>query len=228
LSQVIDRFYLALVFYPQIFFVIALTSPAVGRLSLRKFLPWLPFTCLFAGLLYGALQGGSPTHHPERSLLPLGIFATLMLFPLLLHLCRKSRRALLISAISTLCIPHFIWFLGSPFRPARFYGDRQAEVNFASAAAHLIPQGSTVLLSTDDYGYLAFKAALGPTRNYCVHLTHDPRIEEPTALADAIATESPDFLILSKSKSQLKNGPILQTEGFRLFDLREINQARVP
>ena len=197
-------------FEPELFLV---TAVALG-LSLRGRSPfsaaaWRPVVALGALvvlLIAADASGGSATHHPERSLLPVFWFFALVSAGLMLDLASRSKRPELIA----LMLPLSLVF-GLPLRPdvRNTFVDRREEERIGRL---LRGAGATrVLIDTDDFGFFAVQAALGDGIGWPL-LQHDPQKPDPprpattAALAARLRQDRAKWLVTTRERAALASG----------------------
>jgi hypothetical protein len=149
---------------------------------------WRPVAALGALvllLIVADASGGSATHHPERSLLPVFWFLTLVAAGLLLKLASRVGRGPLAVA---LLLPLSL-LLGLPIRAEvrKTFVDRRQEELVGRLLRRV---GATeVALDTDDFGFFAVQAALGDGKSFALS-DHDPRKKQtprPSSSAELAA-----------------------------------------
>jgi len=162
-------------FEPELF---AVTAVALG-LSLREgqspFGPtaWRPLAALGALVLFLMIAdgtGGSATHHPERSLLPVFWFLSLMTAGLVARFADEGERPWRLPALA---LPLAL-AAGLLLRPdvRSTFGDRREEEQVGEVLRRL--GARNVALDTDDFGFFAVQAALGDGKSRPLD-DHDPR-----------------------------------------------------
>lgn len=151
--------------------------PAAGALAILAF------------LLLGALLGGAPTHHPERTLLAVWLLGALALVDGLrelrwppLHVQGLKANAMVVG-FALLVAAGVLWDTHQGLDGLAHRGE---EERVGRALRELVPEGERVLVATEDYGYFAVMAAFGRPWDVVVDRTHDPRAgREESALRDA-------------------------------------------
>ncbi|HYQ17648.1 MAG TPA: hypothetical protein VEQ58_17870, partial [Polyangiaceae bacterium] len=118
-------------------------------------------------------SGGSATHHPERSLLPVFWFMALLAAGLVVQLA-ESERAWRLPALALPLALAASLLLRPDIR--RTFVDRHDEEQVGSVLRSL--NAKRVALDTDDFGFFAIQAALGAGRSWALS-QHDPRQPEP-------------------------------------------------
>lgn len=165
-------------FEPELFVVTAVTLLLSFGEGESPFGPgaWRPVLALLSliGFLAAAdASGGSATHHPERSLLPVFWFLALVAAGLVVRLAEGARPFLL----PVLALP---LALGASLllRPdvRKTFVDRREEEQLGSVLRSL--RAERVALDTDDFGFFAVQAALGAGKSWAL-AEHDPRKQEP-------------------------------------------------
>jgi hypothetical protein len=165
-------------FEPELFVVTAVALSLSLRRGESPFGPaaWRPLVALLAlvGFLVAAdASGGSATHHPERSLLPVFWFLALLAAGLVVRLAegdhpfRLPALALPLALASSLLL-----------RPdvRKTFVDRTEEEQVGNVLRRL--RAERVAVDTDDFGFFAIQAALGAGRSWAL-AEHDPRRPEP-------------------------------------------------
>lgn len=151
--------------------------PALGALAILTF------------LFIGALLGGAPTHHPERTLLTVWLLGAMALIDWLrelrwppLHVQGFVANGAVVG-FAGLVAAGVLWdthrALENPVR-------REDEELLGRELRKLVPQGERVLVETGDYGYFAVMAAFGRPGDVMVDRKHDPRVAgEVSAIGEA-------------------------------------------
>jgi hypothetical protein len=150
---------------------------AALRAHLARMRPWgVASALLIVFLLAGALLGGAPTHHPERTLLVVWLLATFAVVDLTTLVRPPVWLAIVVAPL-----------LAVDYRGVLADGgvDRRAEETIGTQLRSLVPRGERAFVATIDYGYFAVTAAFGRPWDVVIDQTHDPRISnERTLLAD--------------------------------------------
>jgi hypothetical protein len=164
----------------------ALTAVTLGLTKLRRDWPfgpaaWRPaaaLSALLAFLVAAEATGGAATHHPERSLLPIYWFLSLVLAGLVARLLEKP-----------LVWWHFVAVLVPVLLGSRLLRPWEVRSSFVQRADEeriggLLRQldARDVALDTDDFGFFAVQAALGHGKSWPLS-SHDPREKEPPRAA---------------------------------------------
>lgn len=141
---------------------------------------WLLLAGLLAFLCIGALYDGVPTHHAERVLLPLWLWAALVAgstFTRELRAPAGTRRRRVAGAALSLLLGAggLRLALGGP-EP---FVDRSAELEIGTRARQLVPAPARLAIDTPDYGFFSVTAAFGSPARTLVLDARDPR--EPRA-----------------------------------------------
>jgi Dolichyl-phosphate-mannose-protein mannosyltransferase len=166
-------------FEPELFavFGVALVLSLSRGESPFSGVAWRPVAVLAALLLLliaADARGGSATHHPERSLLPVFWFLALVTAGLVSNLALTLARAWLLPALALpLALAGSIWV-----RPnvSETFARRDEEEHIGRLLRGI---GATdVALDTDDFGYFAVQAALGHGKSWPLS-DHDPRNAAP-------------------------------------------------
>lgn len=157
--------------------------PALGALAVLAF------------LLTGALLGGAPTHHPERTLLVVWLLAAMALPHLLqelrwppLHVQGPAANAMVMGFAGLFVVG----VLRDTHLAIEAPAKRHEEEKVGRLLRTVVPESERVLVATEDYGYFAVMAAFGRPEDVIVDRTHDPRagrevslLRDPEATADA-------------------------------------------
>jgi hypothetical protein len=143
----------------------SLFAPAAWR-------PLLALLSLIAFLVAADASGGSATHHPERSLLPVFWFLALVAAGLVVRLA-EARGSLLLPAL-TLPLALASSLLLRP-EVRKTFVDRSEEEHVGGVLRSL--HADRVALETDDFGFFAIQAALGAGKSWAL-AEHDPRRPE--------------------------------------------------
>ncbi len=196
-------------FEPEVCVLTAATLILIGRRREWPFGPsaWRPvaaLAALVAFLVAAGASGGSATHHPERSLLPVFWFLALVLAGLAARLMEKPLRAWQIAALLT---PMLLasWLL-RPWQVHDTFVDRGEEEQIGGVLRRL--DARHVALDTEDYGFFAIQAALGHDRSFPLS-DHDPRKPQaPRAstsheLAQQLRALDARWLVTTRARSQL-------------------------
>jgi hypothetical protein len=137
---------------------------------------WRPVVALLTLIGFLAVadaSGGSATHHPERSLLPVFWFLALVAAGLVVRLAEGARPFLLPALALPLALGASLLL-----RPdvRNTFVDRREEEQVGSVLRSL--GAERVALDTDDFGFFAIQAALGAGKSWAL-AEHDPRRHEP-------------------------------------------------
>lgn len=166
--------------------------------------PVLALAALVAFLIAADITGGSATHHPERSLLPVFWFLVLLSAGLLSQLAEAGSGGW---RVPLLALP--LALLGNLLlRPAlrETFAERHEEEQVGSLLRSVGATG--VALDSDDYGYFAVQAALGYGKSWPLS-DLDPRRQQlprPTtseALARRLQAGPARWLVLPRSRAEL-------------------------
>lgn len=132
---------------------------------------WSPFFLLVLVLSIGAVRGGAPTHHQERALMSLWLFAPLSLGALV------TRRALTpkfcFAVLLGICLGFSLRMTHPSLRES--FVDRKDEENLGRAVATSIDPSTRVAILPKDFGYFALLSAAGAPSRFDVLDRHDPR-----------------------------------------------------
>lgn len=143
--------------------------------------PLITLLSLVAFLIAADASGGSATHHPERSLLPVFWFLALLAAGLVVRLAEGPGAWRLPAVALPLALASSLWL--RPDVRATFV-DRREEERVGSVLRHL--GAERVALDTDDFGFFAVQAALGAGKSWAL-AEHDPRSPDrapPTTSAE--------------------------------------------
>ncbi len=158
-------------------------------------------------LLVGAeASGGSATHHPERSLLPVFWFLALLSAGLVSRLAQAPKPTRWLPALALPLALAGSLLLRPEVRDS--FVDRQDEERVgrmlrAAGASH-------VLIDTDDFGFFAVQAGLGAGRGSPL-LNHDPRQRQPeesragtvAGLRKVLAQRGAEWLVTPHARAPL-------------------------
>ncbi len=156
-------------------------SLALARRETRR-LVWLALLPLLAQLLFlslADLASGSPTHHPERTLM---VFWTTL--PLLIGLCLSTPRPPALRFLNengprlwlTRALVPLLLLLNAAFpRPPADYVDRRDEVAAGRALRSLQGAPSQTWVGALDFSHFAIMAAAGHPERFLAVTTGDPR-----------------------------------------------------
>src|SRR5690606_23510156 len=127
---------------------------------------WLCCALLVA-LVWGAAQGGAPTHHPERALLTIWLCLGLLLGRVLERSFRDRRAAALgfLAAVFA-CALSFV-VRGQDLWQRQPFAQRDAEERVGTFVRKHAP-GEAIALALPDYGYFALMAAAGNPGRFSV------------------------------------------------------------
>jgi hypothetical protein len=196
-------------FEPELF---AVTAVALG-LSLRKgqspFGPtaWRPVGALGALVLFLVIAdatGGSATHHPERSLLPVFWFLSLMAAGLVARLADDHERPWRLPAFALPLALAASLLLRPDVRNT--FADRREEEQVGGVLRRL--DARNVVLDTDDFGFFAVQAALGygksrPLSEHDPRKTAEARPSTTTALAARLRHDGAEWLVTPRGRGPL-------------------------
>jgi hypothetical protein len=166
---------------------------------------WLLVLALFAFLCAGQLYDGAPTHHAERALLPLWLWAALVAGIVLsqeLEAENRTRRILaLVTAAVLFAAAIAVRMTSGPPEP---FADRSAELDIGTKAASLVPATARLAVDTPDYGFFAVTAAFARPGQSVALDSRDPRkaaspdpFTSPPALAGRLEALSARWLVAS-------------------------------
>jgi len=224
-------------FEPELF---AVAAVALG-LSLRDggspFGPtaWRPLAALgalVAFLVVADATGGSATHHPERSLLPVFWFLALLAAGLVTRIAAEGQRPWRLPALALPLALGASLLLRPDVRQT--FGDRREEEQIGNVLRRL--HADRVALDTDDYGFFAVQAALGYGKSWPLS-DHDPRKTEPPrpgsaeALAARLMKDRARWLVTTRERAPLASslGNVsLSTSRFRVIQLGDRPSSPVP
>jgi hypothetical protein len=224
-------------FEPELF---AVAAVALG-LSLRDggspFGPtaWRPLAALgalVAFLVVADATGGSATHHPERSLLPVFWFLALLAAGLVTRIAAEGERPWRLPAFALPLALGASLLLRPDVRQT--FGDRREEEQIGNVLRRL--HADRVALDTDDYGFFAVQAALGYGKSWPLS-DHDPRKTEPPrpdraeALAARLMKDGAHWLVTPRERAPLASslGNVsLSTSRFRVIQLGERSSSPPP
>ena len=198
---------------PSLLVPLVLVAVAAFRAKPTALLRWLPALsgvgALLAFLVVGALVGGAPTHHPERTVLLLWILGSAALVDLGQNLVgpdslRRHKGLLRLGEIAVVALLAF-----DMHRQLDGTGvDRRSEISAGRALRALVAPDQRVIVATDDYGYFAVIAAFGRPLDCAVDRTHDPRaaraqssLSSPEAMIDRITAERAAWLVAPASSA---------------------------
>lgn len=165
--------------------------------------PILVLSALVGFLVVAAVSGGSATHHPERSLLPVFWFLALLAAGLVARQAEKPRAWLL-----PVLAPPLMLTTSLLLRPElrRSFVDRREEEQVGGVLRSL--NARDVALDTDDFGFFAVQAALGHDKSWALS-DHDPRkasAPRPTtsdALRDRLRHTPSRWLVTTTERMKL-------------------------
>lgn len=192
--------------------LVAITAVALG-LSLRNgdspFGPtaWRPLAALgvlVAFLVAADATGGTATHHPERSLLPVFWFLALLAAGLVTRLADEVERPWLLPGLA-LPLALMANLLLRPDVRSTFV-DRREEEQVGSVLRSL--SADKVALDTEDFGFFALQAALGhgkswPLSDHDPRKAPQPRPSSTNELAARLRQEGARWLVTTRERQAL-------------------------
>jgi len=159
--------------------------------------------------MLGSLQGGVPTHHTARVLLPIWFLACLFCGHGLAHLVARTaggeRRSLLVMSAAAAVLG----LLARPYLlPFESTAERQLELAAGSEAKRRrVPQ---LAIDTPDYGYLAVQAGFGSALRSAALDDHDPRKPRPpdpflneASLSQALGARGARFIVATREHAAI-------------------------
>lgn len=202
-------------FEPELMAILAVALGLLLRRGESPFGPaaWrtvLALTALMAFLIVANASGGSATHHPERSLLPVFWFLALLAAGLVTRLAHGPRAFWLPLLALPLALASSL--LLRPSVESSFV-DRKEEEQIGGLLRQL--DARQVALDTNDFGFFAVQAALGYGRSFTLS-DHDPRRpDRPPAsttgeLAARLRSSRARWLVTTRERAQLA-APLGQT-----------------
>jgi Dolichyl-phosphate-mannose-protein mannosyltransferase len=216
-------------FEPELFAVAAVALGLSVRDGGSPFGPsaWRPLAALgvlVAFLVVADATGGSATHHPERSLLPVFWFLALLAAGLVARIADEAERPWLLPSLALPLALAASLLLRPDVR--KTFVDRREEEQVGSVLRRL--GADHVALDTDDFGFFAAQAALGYGKSWPLS-EHDPRRAEAPrpATADALASrlqkDGARWLVTTQQRAPLATllGTMsLSTPRFKVIQLR--------
>jgi hypothetical protein len=196
-------------FEPELF---ALTTVALG-LSLRggespfsaaSRRPLCALGALVIFLIVADATGGSATHHPERSLLPVFWFLALVAAGLLTHLAARQASAFSLVGLGLPLALAASLLLRPDVRGS--FVNRSEEEQVGGLLRRL--DARQVAIDTDDFGFFAVQAALGSGKSWPL-ATHDPRqVERPRpssaeALDARLRLDRSEWLVTTRERAAI-------------------------
>ncbi len=195
-------------FEPELFAVAAVAlglSLNEGRspFAASAWRPVAALAALVAFLIAADATGGSATHHPERSLLPVFWFLALVTAGLVVRLADEDARPWRLPALA---LP--LALLASVLlRPdvRKTFVERREEELVGGVLQSLGAQ--KIALDTDDFGFFAVQAALGYGKSWPV-FEHDPRKVErrpasTSELAARLHRDGAEWLVTTREREAL-------------------------
>jgi hypothetical protein len=168
-------------------------------------------------LMTGRLLDGAPTHHAERTLLPIWTLLALAAIERAFSLAKDA------TVVGTLALPTLAVVGGVAIRlahPPETFGARASERAIGGAARAVVPESDRLLVDTADYGYFAVISAFGAPERADPLVTHDPRDpsvgEAPAvALTRRIAETGAAYLVAPRAHWELAlaRGRLVATRG---------------
>lgn len=162
-------------FEPELFAVTAVALGLSWRGGDSPFGPsaWRPLAALgalVAFLIAADATGGTATHHPERSLLPVFWFLALLAAGLVTRIADEAERPWLLPALALPLALGASLLLRPDVRST--FVERREEEQVGGILRSLA--ADKVALDTEDFGFFALQAALGYGKSWPL-LDHDPR-----------------------------------------------------
>ena len=155
--------------------------------------PALVLAGILAFLMVGRLLDGAPTHHAERTLLPIWTGLALLAAEALVRAARpssdSSRGAELARGMPVLLAIAAASVALRITTPREPFAARRAERAIGYAARRLVPEGDRIAIDTADYGYFAVIATFGAPERADPIDRHDPRdppAEDPFVSAERL------------------------------------------
>jgi hypothetical protein len=195
-------------FEPELFAVLLVTLGLSLRQGDSPFGPGAWRTLLALGALVALLiaadaTGGSATHHPERSLLPVFWFMALLAAGLVERLAQSERPWRLPALALPLALAASL-LLRPDVRGS--FVDRSDEEQVGAVLRRV--GASSVALDTDDFGFFAVQAALGHARSFPLD-DHDPRKTRPprpqssAELGELLRRKNASWLVIPRARLAL-------------------------
>jgi hypothetical protein len=196
-------------FEPELF---AVTAVALG-LSLRggrspftaaAWRPVIALSALVVFLVVADITGGSATHHPERSLLPVFWFLALVAAGLVVRLADEEARPWRLPGLAIPLALAASLLLRPDVR--KTFVDRREEEQIGGVLRSL--DADRVAIDTADFGFFAVQAALGFGKSWPLS-EHDPRRSEPPRpastgdLADRLRRDRAEWLVTTSERRAL-------------------------
>jgi hypothetical protein len=172
---------------------------------LRSARPLLLLGLMLLVLVVGDLRGGAPTHHQERAILAVWLFASIYLGAALFEIgsllfgsaraaasvvarkrAQRGLAALLLGVALGPALARPFWTRVGIFAP------RTEELALGRTARSLVRPYEKVVVATEDYGYFALMAGFAEPERCVVFDSHDPRT---SARASAPAPSGPEALV---------------------------------
>jgi hypothetical protein len=186
---------------------------AASVANLARFRAWAyTAALLLVFLLAGQLAGGAPTHHPERALLLVWLFALFAVVDLAQFV--RPRAWLAVPVLLLLALDYRSTFGDGGVR-------RDMEERAGQQLRALVPRGERVYAATTDYGYFAIMAAFGRPHDVVVD-SQDPRVKRTTLLRDPwnavvrMRAENASWLVAPSSvvfplalQERMRDGPLV-------------------
>lgn len=218
----------------------AVTAAALA-LSLRKgdspFGPraWRPLAALgalLAFLVVAQATGGSATHHPERSLLPVFWFLALLAAGLITRIATEGERPWLLPGLALPLALAASLLLRPDVRGT--FVDRREEEQLGELLRRL--DANKVAIDSEDFGFFALQAALGHGKSWPL-AEHDPRKAAPPRpstsreLGATLARDGARWLVTTSERQALA-APLgvtrVSTPRFRVVELEPARLAAPP
>jgi hypothetical protein len=199
--------------------------------------------CLLSGLIIGQIRDGAPTHHAERSLLPIWLLCALFAADAAERARRVgfSKRAPLRAGL--LLLAGILVFRATRFHDQGFV-DRSAEIDIGTQARRILATKSApsteaqatysnrgastpLLIDTADFGYFAVIAAFGEPEQSAPFTDHDPRhprsadpFESSVTLVKALDAHGARWFIAPRERARaVSSGALRAYNGkFGLFE----------
>lgn len=181
---------------------------------------------LLGFLVMGELRDGAPTHHAERALFAIWLFAALFAADALIELASVPAHRLRLAAVSSVLVGLAAFIVRPWYARRDSFIDRTTEIELGRAAKQTAKAHERLAIDHPDFGFYALISGFGaPERAFAID-DHDPRAprvdaSSPEALRAVVTRERATLVVLSKSHCDALAGELLLERGsFVLIRLR--------
>jgi hypothetical protein len=181
---------------------------------------------LLAFLVMGEMRDGAPTHHAERALFAIWLFAALFAADALFELGSAPHHRLRLAVISSVLLGLAAFMVRPWYARRDSFIDRANEIELGRAAKEAAIADERLAIDHPDFGFYALISGFGaPERAFAID-DHDPRAKRvdtssPEALREVVTRERATLVVLQKShRDSLTGDVLLERGGFVLLRMR--------